>query len=448
MKRLFGTDGVRGEANKELDPVLAYKLGKAACIFLNKKTKNPTFLIGKDTRISGDMLECALCAGIMSCGGNVLSAGVIPTPAVAALVRHFGADCGVVISASHNPFYDNGIKFFDSCGQKLSDETEDLIQEILGNDAEHEKCTGADLGQLTYIENADDIYVEEILSKLPEFDLKGMKVVLDCANGAAFKTSPKAFAALQADVTAINTHPDGININSDCGSTHTEMLKLETVKNNADFGLAFDGDADRLIACDENGNEVNGDMIMYLLAKELHARKELKDDTLVITVMSNLGLKLALEECGIKTVQTAVGDRYILQEMKQNEYSLGGEQSGHIIDLNVNSTGDGLATALMLSYLIKKSGKKLSELLKDFKTYPQILVNVKTTPENKLKYQENEKVAKALDELNVKYDGKGRVLLRHSGTEPLVRVMIEGLDTEEINADANYLAEIIAEISK
>ncbi len=446
MKRLFGTDGVRGEANKELDPVLAYKLGKAACIFFNKKT--PVFLIGKDTRISGDMLESALCAGIMSCGGNVILAGVLPTPGIAALVRCLNADCGVVISASHNPFYDNGIKFFDSLGQKLSDETEDLIQGILENDLYSEACTGENIGKTIRIDNAAEIYIAEIMSKLPEFDLKNMKIVLDCANGASFKTSPKAFAALGAEIVAINTQPDGININANCGSTHTEMLKSETVKNHADLGLAFDGDADRLIACDENGNEINGDMIMYLLAKDLHDRNELKDDILVITVMSNLGLKLALEENGIKTVQTAVGDRYILREMKQNGYTLGGEQSGHIIDLNINSTGDGLATALMLSYLVKNSGQKLSELLKDFKTYPQILVNVKTTPENKLKYRGDERVAKALNELNAKYDGKGRVLLRHSGTEPLVRVMIEGLDTAEITADANYLAGIIDEISK
>ena len=448
MKRLFGTDGVRGEANTELDSILAFNLGKAACAYLKEDIPSPTFLIGKDTRISGDMLECALCAGIMSEGGNVLLSGVIPTPGVAVLVRYFNADCGAVISASHNPFYDNGIKFFDSQGQKLSDETEDRIQKLFENPLYPCICSGEKIGKAVHIDNAAEIYIDEIISKLPDFDLKGMRIVLDCANGAAFKTAPKAFEGLGAETIAINTAPDGLNINASCGSTHTEMLKKQTIDSRADFGLAFDGDADRLIACDENGNEINGDMIMYLLAKDLHERNGLADDTLVITVMSNLGLKSALEKQNITTVQTAVGDRYILQAMTQNGYNLGGEQSGHIIDLNVNSTGDGLATALMLSYLIKKSGESLSELLKDFKTYPQVLINVKTTSENKLRYIENEKVNEELNKLNIKYDGNGRVLLRHSGTEPLVRVMIEGLDTNEITADAKHLANIIEDISK
>ncbi len=448
MGRLFGTDGVRGEANKTLSPDLAFNLGKAACELIKKDVPHPTFLIGKDTRISCDMLESALCAGIMSRGGNVLLAGVLPTPGVAVLIRHFNADSGVVISASHNPFYDNGIKFFDKNGQKLSDETEDCIQKIIEENLYNETISGSSIGKCTRIDNASELYKNEILSKFPKFSLSGKKIVLDCANGAASYVAPQVFSELGAEVVVINATPDGININSECGSTHTQQLKNTVVGSTSDLGLAFDGDADRLIACDETGKEINGDMIMYLMAKQMHNQGNLKDNTLVITVMSNLGLKIALEKENIKTVQTAVGDRYILQEIKQNGYTLGGEQSGHIINTNINSTGDGLATALMLSYLFEKSGKKMSELLCDYREYPQILVNVKTSIENKLRYQNSEEIKHALCLLEEKYRGNGRVLLRHSGTEPLVRVMIEGTDIDEITSDANRLALLIEKISK
>lgn len=448
MSRLFGTDGVRGIANKELSPDLAYNLGKAACKVLKQDNQRPVFLIGKDTRISGDLLENALCAGIMSQGGNVIKAGIIPTPGVAVLINKYNADSGVVISASHNPYYDNGIKFFNSKGQKLNDSIEDEIQSIIENNAFTEECINEKVGKCTQIENANAIYVEHILSKVSKFDLTGKKIVLDCANGASFKAAEMAFSRLGANLICINNSPDGININDNCGSTHLNALAEAVKCNNADLGFAFDGDADRLLACDENGNEINGDMIMYIIAKYLKKHNELKDDTLVVTVMSNLGLKKAMQNENINVVETAVGDRYILQEMLKNGYTLGGEQSGHIINAKLNSTGDGLATALTVANIFSEKNCKFSELFNGFVNYPQVLVNVKTSPDKKTVYKTNDEVIQAMDKLNKKYEGNGRILLRPSGTEPLVRVMIEGTNIEEITNDAKYLAEIIDKVSK
>lgn len=448
MARIFGTDGVRGVANKELNPILAFNLGKAACKVLKKDNAKPVFLIGKDTRISGDLLENALCAGIMSQGGDVIKAGVIPTPGVAVLIGKYGSDSGVVISASHNPYYDNGIKFFNSKGQKLSDDIEDEIQRVIENNDYSEDCTHDNIGRCTQIDDSYQIYVEHILSKFPKFNLNNKKIVLDCANGASFKSAETAFKKLGADIICINNTPNGININDNCGSTHLDALKNAVKENKADLGFAFDGDADRLLACDENGNEINGDMIMYIIAKYLKQQSKLKDDTIVITVMSNMGLKKALQKENINIVETAVGDRYILQEMLKCGYTLGGEQSGHIINSEINSTGDGLATAICLSLILSENECKFSSLFEDFVNYPQVLINVRTSPDKKTLYLTNDEVAKAMNELNQKYEGEGRILLRPSGTEPLVRVMIEGADIDEITKDANYLAQIIDRVSK
>lgn len=448
MGRLFGTDGVRGIANKELTPDLAYNLGKAACKVLKQESSRPVFIIGKDTRISGDLLENALCAGIMSQGGDVIKAGVIPTPGIAILIRKYNADSGVVISASHNPYYDNGIKFFNSMGLKLSDEIEDQIQNTIESNTFTNDIVNESVGTCSLLEEAYSLYVDEILNKFPDFDLESKIIVLDCANGASYKSAEMAFRRLKAELICINNNPDGTNINDNCGSTHINALINAVKKNNADFGFAFDGDADRLLACDENGKEINGDMIMYLIAKYLKEQNELYDNTLVLTVMSNLGLKKAMQEAGINIVETAVGDRYILQEMLRNGFTLGGEQSGHIINSKINSTGDGLATALMISCILSQKKCKMSELFSDFVNYPQILVNVRTEPDKKMLYETSEEVKSVLDALTKKYKGNGRILLRPSGTEPLVRVMIEGLNEEEIKNDAEYLADIIAKVSK
>lgn len=448
MTRLFGTDGVRGKANEELTCELAYGLGKAACMVLAKAGEpgdRPVFIIGRDTRISGEMLENALAAGIMSAGGNVIKAGVIPTPGIAVLIRKLKADSGVVISASHNPYYDNGIKFFNSEGLKLPDETEDEIQKVMEeqswNNASPER-----IGTVSDLIGADELYTKEILEKLPKVDLTGKKIVLDCANGAQSFIAPGVFSSLGAEVIAINTCPNGTNINDSCGSTHLEALSQKVRETKADLGMAFDGDADRLLAVDENGNTVDGDKIMFLLARYMKEEGTLFEDTLVLTVMSNLGLKKALAAEGIRIVETTVGDRYILKEMLEKGYTLGGEQSGHIINKTVNSTGDGLATALLLAHVLTKSGKTLTETFGGFDLYPQILLNVKTTPENKLRYIGNEEVAAEVKAIEDRYDSTGRILLRHSGTEPLVRIMIEGEDPDVIQKDAEYLAEVIDRI--
>ncbi len=448
MARLFGTDGVRGIANKELTCELAFKLGCAACEALKKNTEqSPKFLIGMDTRISGDMLKNSISAGIMSRGGNVIDVGIFPTPGIAFAVRHYKASAGIVISASHNPFYDNGIKFFDSEGKKLSDTTEDNIQNILENELIFNDVINEKIGKHEYYD-ANGAYMEYLLSKLAPFSLSGKKIVLDCANGASYFIAPELFKHLNATVIAIHNKPNGTNINDNCGSTHLRSLQKEVVKNKADFGLAFDGDADRLLAVDEKGNEVNGDMIMYLFALYLQQNKMLKKDTLVITVMSNIGLKKALAENNICVSETAVGDRYILQRMESDSFNLGGEQSGHIICSLLNTTGDGLASALLLSKLLTEAQRPFSELFKSYVNYPQILVNVKTAADKKLFYIDNEKVMAKKIELEEKYSGIGKILLRHSGTEPLVRVMIEGNDEEQIKTDAHELADIIQEISK
>ena len=448
MKRLFGTDGIRGLANKELTPLMAYQLGRAACTVLGQGETKPVFVIGKDTRISCSMLEAALSSGIMSMGGNIIQLGVIPTPAVAALTRYYGACSGVVISASHNPYYDNGIKFFNSSGLKLADKIEDEIQRVMQEQPQQETCTHDKIGTLKAVRNAVDLYRAFLFEAIPNVDLSGLKIVLDCANGSTYLAAPEIFSKLGAEITVLSCSPDGKNINENCGSTHIANLQKKVLEKNADFGLAFDGDGDRLIAVDENGKKVDGDGIMYLCAKYLSTEKKLNKNTLVLTSMSNLGLKIALQKEGIDIIETSVGDRYILQKMIENNLILGGEQSGHIIYSDVNTTGDGIASAILLSYIIQSSGKTLSQNVANFIEYPQVLINIRVEGDKKYQYQNDLQVEEKVKLLERKYAGDGKILLRHSGTEPLVRVMIQGKNHEEIQKDASDLADLIAEISK
>ena len=443
MSRMFGTDGVRGIANTELTAELAYSLGRAGAFVLTEGTHKPKILVAKDTRISGDMLESALVAGILSVGAEAVILGVVPTPAVAHLTREYNADAGVMISASHNPVEYNGIKFFDGRGYKLSDELEDQIQAVIENNFEGVPSpVGGAVGRSYTEETALREYIDYAMSTI-KTDLKGLRIALDCANGAAYKAAVKAFRALGARVYVINDNPDGNNINENCGSTHMEELMDYVVRKNCDIGFAFDGDADRCLAVDEKGNMINGDFLLTICAKALKEAGKLKDDTLVVTVMSNLGLDIAAKREGINLVKTKVGDRYVLEEMLKENYILGGEQSGHIIFLDHNTTGDGLVTALQVAAILKESGKTFSELAGVMKELPQVLVNAKVPNEKKNIYLEDEEIIKAINDVEAKLNGVGRVLIRPSGTEPLVRVMLEGENQEEINEMANSLVDLI-----
>ena len=444
MGRLFGTDGVRGVANTELSPDLAFALGKAGASVLAKNNKRPVFVIGKDTRLSGDMLEAALSAGILSVGGDVIRAGVVPTPAIAYLVRYYEADAGVVISASHNPFEFNGIKFFNGNGFKLDDAIEDEIEAMIKKGFDDESVhIGAELGRVrSEIHKAPAIYENFLLSTV-DLDLTGVKVVLDCANGASYKTSPAVYRALGADVTVIGDEPNGININDHIGSTHPEKLQEKVVEVGADVGLAFDGDADRLIAVDEKGNIVDGDKSMCICAEHLKEKGELAENLVTCTVMSNLGFHKYLESKGINVEITTVGDRYVLESMLKTGGIIGGEQSGHIIFLNHATTGDGCMSSLQLMEALTASGKKLSELADPIKIYPQVLVNAHVSNANKEAYKDDEEIKAAIADCEKKMEGNGRVLIRPSGTEPLVRVMLEGDDTDEITAMAESIASLI-----
>lgn len=447
MGRLFGTDGVRGVANSELTPNLAMMLGQAGAYVLTKENAHkPTILVGCDTRISGDMLANALMAGICSVGANAVYAGIVPTPAVAYLTRKHKYDAGVVISASHNPVEFNGIKFFSGEGYKLPDAVEDEIEALLQeNCASISKPTGTAIGKIEYWNDARDEYVEYAMNAVP-VDLSGMKIVADCAEGASYYTSVETLKKLGADLVPIHNNPDGTNINDKCGSTHVEELMERVVAEKAALGLAFDGDADRLLAVDENGKKVNGDEIMAIIGSYLKDCGKLKNDTIVATVMSNLGFFIMGEEKGIKIEQTKVGDRYVLERMREIGANLGGEQSGHIIMLDENTTGDGLLSALHLLQVVKDTGKSLSELASVMKVLPQALVNAKVPNDKKHSFMENEKIASAIAELEKEFSGKGRVLIRPSGTEPLVRVMIEGEDQTVINEKAKVLAELIENV--
>lgn len=445
MSRIFGTDGVRGIANSELTVELAYKLGKAGAYVLTNTLHRPKILVGMDTRISGDMLESALVAGILSSGAEAICVGVVPTPAVAYLTRKYGADAGVVISASHNPVEYNGIKFFNKDGFKLSDELEDNIQALIEKNFEGIKVvTGEKLGKKVVIDNATQDYVDFAVSTV-KGDLKGLKIAIDCANGASYKTSELALKKLGAEVLAINNTPDGCNINKNCGSTHPEGLMKFVVENKCDLGLAFDGDADRCLAVDENGKLINGDFMMVIAAKHLKAQGKLHKDTVVVTVMSNLGLDIALKEDNIKTVKTKVGDRYVLEEMKKEGYSIGGEQSGHVIFLDYNTTGDGLVSGLQLAATVKENGKTVSELASAMTELPQVLVNAKVPNSMKNIHNEDEEIKVEISKMEKKLEGEGRVLIRPSGTEPLVRVMLEGKNQNELDEMAHALAKLIEE---
>ena len=443
MSRMFGTDGVRGVANSELTPELAFQLGKAGALVLTKGTHKPKILVAKDTRISGDLLESAMVAGILSVGAEAVILGVVPTPAVAYLVRTYKADAGVMISASHNPVEFNGIKFFNRAGFKLSDALEDDIQKLIEDNFQGiEMPTGGDIGHVSHAEQATDDYVDFAVKTL-DGDLKGMKVALDCANGASYKSAVMAFEKLGAEVFVIHNEPNGININEKCGSTHPEDLMKFVTDNGCDLGLAFDGDSDRCLAVDEKGNLVNGDFIILIAGLYLKDMGKLKDDTIVVTVMSNLGLMLAAKELGINVATTAVGDRYVLENIMQNDYSIGGEQSGHVIFKDFNTTGDGIVTAIQLAAIVKARGKKLSELATIMKELPQVLVNVKIPNEMKSIHKTDQEVIDMIRSVEEQLEGKGRVLIRPSGTEPLVRIMLEGEDLEEINEAANRIADLI-----
>ncbi|MGM9910450.1 MAG: phosphoglucosamine mutase [Lacticaseibacillus absianus] len=435
MLKYFGTDGVRGEANKVLTPEMAFKLGRMGGYVLTKEKEDggqARVLVSRDTRISGEMLEHALIAGLLSVGIEVLECGVITTPGLSYLVRAQGADAGVQISASHNPVEDNGIKFFGSDGLKLSDSKEEEIEELI--DAKEDmlpRPSAEGLGTVTDFRDGSNKYIQFLENTIPE-DLDGIKVVIDGANGAASAFISRLFADLNVDFTTISTHPNGLNINDHCGATHTEHLQEEVVKQGAQLGLAFDGDADRCIAVDENGNEVDGDHIMYIIGSYLEEHGRLKKDTIVTTVMSNLGFTKALQRRGIKNVRTQVGDRYVSEEMRANGYSLGGEQSGHVIISDYHNTGDGMLTGIHLMLVMKKTGKSLTELLEDFKEYPQVLVNVPV--KNKASWKQHQAIVDVIKEVQDEMGDDGRVLVRPSGTQELLRVMAEG-PTEEATQD-------------
>lgn len=447
MARLFGTDGVRGVANEELTPQLAMQLGQAGAYVLTKENAHkPTIMVGCDTRISGDMLANALMAGVCSVGANAVYVGVVPTPAVAYLTKKYKVDAGVVISASHNPVEFNGIKFFDGNGYKLPDAMEDEIEALIKSDMSGIKFpTGSGVGKIKYRTDAREEYINHAIQSVP-VDLSGMKIVVDCAEGASFYTSVEALKELGAEVVAIHNNPDGTNINANCGSTHMEELQARVVYEKAQVGLAFDGDADRLLAVDENGKQVDGDQIMAIVGNFMKEQGKLKGDTIVATVMSNLGFFIMGEKNGIKMEQTKVGDRYVLERMKEIEASLGGEQSGHVIFLDENTTGDGLLSALHLLEVMVETKKPLSELSKIMEVLPQALVNAKVPNHKKEKYMDYPEIAAAIEELTAKFAGEGRVLIRPSGTEPKVRVMIEGKDQKLIEEEAVKLANLIQNI--
>jgi len=443
MGKYFGTDGVRGVANQELTAELAYRIGRCGGYVLTGQADKPTVLIGMDTRISGPMLEAALTAGLLSIGANVVRLGVVTTPCVAYLTRVMKADAGVMISASHNPVEDNGIKFFGSDGYKLSDETELEIERLMDELQDGlPRPVGSGLGTVTNHEHAKFRYLEYLKTTV-RHSFAGKKIVLDCANGAAFELAPLAFEELGAEVITIHDDPDGLNINLNCGSTHPDVLREAVLQHGADFGLSYDGDADRLIAIDETGEEVDGDYILAICGQAMDRDSRLNDRTIVSTVMSNIGFYKGVEQLGLQTVVTAVGDRYVMEEMRKGGYNLGGEQSGHVIFLDYSTTGDGILTSLQLTDTIIASGKPLSELKKLMVKYPQVLVNVRVA--DKSKYQDNAKIAEVIQQVEEKLGSDGRVLVRPSGTESLIRVMAEGPDKAEIERYVNEIAEVIQE---
>lgn len=444
MGRLFGTDGVRGVAGAELTIELAMKLGQAGAYVLTKeKAHKPTIIVGCDTRISGGMLANALVAGICSVGADAIHVGVLPTPAVAYLTRKHKVDAGVVISASHNPMEFNGIKFFNGEGYKLPDALEDEIEELISsNMAGVPLPTGSGIGKVEYRFDLQEEYVS-FMKKCVPVDLSNMRIVIDCAEGASYQTSVQTLQELGAELIPLHVDPDGTNINSNCGSTHMDELQARVVYEKADVGLAFDGDADRLLAVDEHGDIVDGDKLLAICGNYMKQKGTLKKDTVVVTVMSNLGFFAMCEKEGLHAEKTKVGDRYVLENMLENGYNIGGEQSGHIIFLDDNTTGDGLLSALHLLEVMVETKQPLSQLAAIMEVYPQSLVNAKVPNHKKEHFMEYTEIAEAIEALEEKFNGQGRVLIRPSGTEPLVRVMIEGKDQKQIEEEARALAELI-----
>lgn len=437
MGKYFGTDGVRGVANVELTPELAFKLGRVSGYLLGQKSEKPKVIIGRDTRISGEMLEGALVSGLLSVGAEVMRLGVISTPGVAYLTKALSASAGIMISASHNPVEDNGIKFFGPDGFKLSDEQENEMERLLDAEDNLPRPTGAGIGNINDYYEGGQKYLS-FLKDTIDNDLEGLTVALDCAHGATSSLATHLFADLEADVFSIGSTPNGLNINDGVGSTHPESLQAFVLEKEADVGLAFDGDGDRLIAVDEKGNLVDGDQIMYICAKFLKERGMLPHNTVVSTVMSNIGFYKALEANEISSKKTAVGDKYVMEEMRKGGYVLGGEQSGHIIFLNHTTTGDGMLSALQLLNVIKETGKPLSELASEMKVFPQVLKNVKVA--NKEEAMTNSRIQEEIEAVEKELGNEGRVLVRPSGTEPLIRVMVEA-PTEE--ACENYTDRIV-----
>lgn len=441
MSRLFGTDGVRGLVNEFLTPELAYHLGRAAASYFGQSVDRPTFLIGRDTRISGGMLENALASGICAVGGDVIILGEAPTPAIAYLVRQKGCTAGVVISASHNPYPDNGIKFFDGNGFKLPDAVEDEIEKLCTASADDclPRPTKGDIGQIFYHQDWVEEYVNFVVSTSDM--LTGLKVVYDGAHGAASYVGPKILRQLGAEVVAINVTPTGTNINDNAGSTHLEGLQEAVLREGAQVGIANDGDADRCLMVDEKGQVLDGDQIMLLCGLHLKEQGKLKENMIVGTVMGNIGFHKAAKELGMQTCSTAVGDRYVLEKMLAEGYSIGGEQSGHVIFLDYNSTGDGLLTAVQTLSIMKEKGKSLSELAGLMTKYPQLLVNVRVL--TKAGWETNTAIQDVIREAEEELGANGRILVRPSGTEPLIRVMAEGPEQEQLDELCHRIGHVI-----
>ena len=447
MGRLFGTDGIRGIANQDLTCELATQLGRAAAkVLTNKSNHHPKVLIGKDTRLSSDMLENAMAAGLCSIGASVVTLGVVPTPAVAYLVEKYKADAGVMISASHNSFEYNGIKIFSGDGYKLPDDLEERIEDIIlgKSDISHEFPTEAGIGTVTRAENAVRDYIDHVKNTV-HFSLNGLKIAIDTANGSASATAEALFTELGAEVVMLNDRPDGINVNQDCGSTHMEGL-IEYVKTHeVDAGVAFDGDADRCLMVDEQGNFVDGDFIMAICAMDMKSRGKLAGNTVVGTIMTNLGFQRFCEKNGMEFEATKVGDRYVLEEMLLDGYNFGGEQSGHVIFRDFATTGDGQLTACQLLSLMRRREAKLSSLATLMQRFPQTMLNIQVSPEGKLAFYTDHKVKAAIDKASETLGKDGRVIVRPSGTEPLLRVMVEGKDEELIQKLAEDVAQVIRE---
>ena len=442
MRKYFGTDGIRGIAGESLTADLSFKVGKALGKLLTEKKEHPKVVIGRDTRISCDMIEHALTAGLTSTGVNAMTVGTIPTPAIAYLTKTIETDSGIMISASHNPYQDNGIKIFGPDGFKLTDEQELEIESLIDNSEQIKNASFEKIGKLYGGSELSQKYVQHIKQSISG-DLSNIKIALDCANGATTGVAPYIFGDLEADIETIGCQPNGININDNVGSTKIDTISAFVKENNVDVGFAFDGDGDRVLAVDANGNIVDGDKIMFILAKHLKEQGELKDNMVVSTVMSNIGFYKAIEENGLQSVKTAVGDRYVVEEMRNNNYSLGGEQSGHIILMNYATTGDGILTAVKLANIIKSTGKSLEELASEVSIYPQKLVNIKVI--DKKAAMEDSEILAECEKVEKELEGNGRILLRASGTENLIRVMVEASSDELTDKYCEQVAKIVRE---